>query len=72
MSKNEVKKRLDEIVEFADLKLSIKSREKSEKSGYVDIGAKHSNWLYSKKLFQNNDVEDSIRSLIKTTMSSAA
>jgi hypothetical protein len=48
--------------------IAIKSRDKSEKTGLVDIGPEHKNWLFSKQLFKEQNVDKSIRQLIKNKM----
>lgn len=42
----------------------IRTRNKSDSTGLVDIGAYHRNWLYSKNLFGDESIEDSIKKLI--------
>tara|TARA_B100000315_G_C14442213_1_gene525235 strand:+ start:435 stop:845 length:411 start_codon:yes stop_codon:yes gene_type:complete len=44
--------------------INILSRDKTEKTGLVDIGSNHKNWLFSKKLFERLDIVSSIKNLI--------
>ena len=50
------------------IKIDITSRDKTEKTGIVDIGEKHKNWLYTKKLFPSNSIESSIKEFIGNAM----
>lgn len=50
------------------IKINIASRDKTEKTGLVDIGKKHMNWLYTKKLFPSNSIESSIIEFIDNAM----
>jgi hypothetical protein len=44
--------------------INISERDKTEKTGLVDIGPKHKNWLFTKKLFEDKDIVSSIKDLI--------
>jgi len=48
--------------------LEINVQEKSENTGYVDIGPKHKKWLFTKSLFKEQDVKASIEELIVKKM----
>lgn len=56
------------IAEDGDIVLEIQSRDKTEKTGLVDIGPGHKNWLYSKNLFADRDIADKIRDIVQTKM----
>lgn len=60
--------RKDSIANNDDITLPIKTRDKSNTSGLVDIGTKHTDWYFSKQLFSATPIEESIRSLISRTM----
>ena len=47
----------------------IRVRDKSEKTGLVDIGANHRNWYFSKDLFRDEGIEKRIQGLIASRMS---
>lgn len=42
----------------------ITTRPKSNKSGLINLGDDHKNWLYSKKLFKNAPIESSVKKLL--------
>lgn len=46
------------------------TKEKTERTGFVDFGEHHRNWLYSKRLFERagESVTDSVIKLIRSTM----
>jgi len=48
--------------------IEINARDKSGKTGLVDIGPEHKNWLFSKGLFKEKNIDNSIRQLIKNKM----
>ena len=50
------------------LKITITSRDKSEKTGLVDISDKHKNWLYTKNLFSSKNIESSMAEFIENAM----
>ena len=56
------------LISDGTVSVKLRSREKNELSGFVDIGEKHTGWLYTKQLFANVRVENKIRSLIQRKM----
>jgi hypothetical protein len=48
---------------YKDGKLLFKlnPRDKTEKTGLVDLGNQHRDWLYSKNLFKNNELKDRLK-----------
>lgn len=50
------------------LTIGITSRDKSQHSGLVDIGPKHKNWYFSKKLFQSHSIDSAVEGLIRNAM----
>lgn len=42
----------------------IKSRSKSENTGLVDVGLRHKNWLFSKRLFTQQPIDKVIQNLL--------
>lgn len=58
----------DEIVSGNKINLKLSTREKSHKTGLVDIGEAHTNWLYSKGLFRRGDIIGRINELITKKM----
>ena len=51
------------------LVISTKNREAEYKNtGLVDIGAHHKNWLYTKTLFKDENIEEKIKQLIEKSM----
>ena len=50
------------------IKLNIASRDKTDRTGLVDIGGKHKRWLYTKKLFSSKDIETSIEEFLDNAM----
>lgn len=63
MSKNDA-------VDNNGLLFSIKTKDKSKKTGLVDIGEKHKNWLFSKDLFLSTSIEASMEKFIVSSMQS--
>ena len=57
----------DTLVSNTEVTVRISARNKTEKTGLVDIG-EHRNWLYSRKLFANEPIENRIRDLIARHM----
>jgi hypothetical protein len=57
------------LISGGEVTIKIRTREKSEFTGLVDIGDEHPHWLYTKRLFASQSVESQIRSLIKRNMS---
>ena len=43
---------------------TISTRPKTEKTGLVDIGPQHKNWLYTKSFFHSISIEKQIRNLL--------
>ncbi len=58
----------EEVMGDDQITLEISTRDKTEKTGLVNFGPKHKNWLYTKSLFVNQDLKASIEHLIKSTM----
>lgn len=56
------------LVSKGGVNIEIRAGNKSEKTGLLDIGTDHRNWLFSKDLFEQVDISNSIRSLINKTM----
>lgn len=50
-----------------NLETLIKTRTKTEKTGLVDIGTNHKNWLYSTRLFTSYSLENQLSDLLKNT-----
>ncbi len=46
---------------------AISCRQKTEKTGYVDIGWQHKNWLYTKQFFIQTPINEQINQLMKNT-----
>jgi hypothetical protein len=46
----------DKIMKDNQLQIKLETRSKTDKTGLIDFGDKHKNWLYSKELFQNEDI----------------
>ena len=57
-----------DLVAGKDVIVPVSSREKSEFTGLVDIGDAHHDWLYTKRLFSTESVEERIRKLVAGTM----
>ena len=58
----------NKIIEGEELKLALKARHKTERTGLVDFGERHKNWLYSKRLFAGVPVERSVGRFIQDSM----
>ena len=56
-----------ELADGTDYLQSINVKPKSDRTGLVDIGTKHKNWLYSKKLFTSSEVDSQISNLLSDT-----
>ena len=52
------------LVSHTEVTVAIKTRDKSKDTGLVDIGDKHRNWLYTKKLFMSEPIDKMIKELI--------
>lgn len=61
MQKNNIAT-MDQII------LPINTQDKSNTSGLVDIGPKHTEWYFTKQLFSDTPIDKSIHDLIKKTM----
>jgi hypothetical protein len=57
-----------DIKDYNGVKLIITSRNKTDKTGLIDIGEKHKRWLYTKKLFSSKDIETSIMEFLNNAM----
>ena len=62
-------KKRDNIFSQGNMSLNIQTRDYKQNTGLVDIGTDHKDWLFSKSLFINNKISDSIIDLIKKKMS---
>lgn len=58
----------DQLVSGNEIPIQFSSRDKSAKTGLVDIGPKHKNWLYTKQLFSQTPIEVAITNVIKKKM----
>ena len=56
------------LISNGEVAISISFRDKSEKTGLVDIGSTHKNWLFTKKLFRDSDIASSIKEFIVRAM----
>jgi hypothetical protein len=56
------------VISSGKINLTITSRDETDNSGRVDIGPRHTNWYFTKRLFSNSPVEDFIYALIQKTM----
>lgn len=54
----------DKLISDNNIVLDIKSKDKNKTTGLVDLGSNHKNWLYSKRLFENYDIENSVKQLL--------
>jgi len=59
------------IISLGKINLPIKSRDETINSGLVDIGPRHTNWYFSKRLFSKVPIEKSIYDLMQKTMLNA-
>ncbi|PHR73007.1 MAG: hypothetical protein COA66_04205 [Arcobacter sp.] len=66
MSKNEI---ISKNRKSTKLKIKSRPKPKAVRTGYVDIGNEHKNWLYSKELFKDQDVETEVKNFILRKMS---
>ncbi len=57
----------DELVKDGEVIASIGSREKSARTGKLDIGS-HRGWLYTKCMFATAGIVDQVRNLIRQKM----
>ena len=48
--------------------LKVETRDKTDKTGFVSISPKHKDWLYTKRLFENTKIENSIHNLVDKKM----
>lgn len=51
-----------------ELLIEPRSRDHTDRTGYVDIGDNHKDWLFSRSLFSDEKVEDRITGLIRSQM----
>ena len=56
------------LVQNGKLLISIKAHDKTRNTGLVDVGVNHKNWLYTKELFKETSIENSINKFIVSTM----
>ena len=60
--------RKSELVTNNEVTLDIRTHDKSAETGLIDLGPKHTGWLYSKRSFLYRGIEDSVRDLISSQM----
>ncbi len=53
-----------EILSNGRMLIDIRTRDKTDKTGIVDIGQKHEGWLFTKGLFLKKDLKASVEELI--------
>jgi len=56
------------LVSGESVSAKLISRDKNERSGLIDIGDACTNWLYTKRLFVDDNINRRVRSLIKRKM----
>lgn len=56
-----------EVIEGEKIKLPLNPRERTQWTGLIDFGPDHKNWLFSKKLFTDQPIENEIASFIKSS-----
>lgn len=56
------------LVSDQHVSINLRSRDHSQYSGLIDVGDEHPDWLYTKRLFVDNDVKNQIISLIRRNM----
>ncbi len=56
-----------DLLQGSDCESSIKTKTKTEKTGLVDFGTKHRNWLYSTRLFTSSSLERQLSDLLTNT-----
>jgi hypothetical protein len=56
------------LVSGQHVSINLRSRDHSQYSGLIDIGDEHPEWLYTKRLFVDNDVKNQIIGLIRRNM----
>ncbi len=57
----------DGLISNGQVSVSIATRDKTDRSGLLDIG-EHKGWLFSKKLFADTNIESATRGLISQQM----
>lgn len=65
--KRQWKIKKENIVAGKDIQLVLKTHDRSQRTGLLDIGEKQS-WLFSKDLFIDEPIENKIREIIAKTM----
>lgn len=56
------------IVSDGEVILEIRSRNRGEQTGLVDLGPDHRGWLYTRDLFEGGDVVSAIRDFLTKAM----
>ena len=56
------------LIHNGNVTLNVSSRDKTDRTGLVDIGPTHKNWLFTKQLFKGKDIESSIKDLLRRAM----
>ena len=52
------------VIEDNTVNLKIKTKDNTARTGFVDIGDQHKDWLYSKSLFKKQDISSEIEKFI--------
>src|SRR5690349_18583697 len=50
-----------ELITNNEVTVNITTRDKTDRTGLLNIGERRKNWLFSKKLFASESIEDSIK-----------
>ena len=58
----------DKLIQNNTVFLEIITKDKSDKSGLIDFGPTHKNWLYSKKLFPKTGIVQTVKQFIVNIM----
>lgn len=56
------------VLDSEGLIFSITAKKKSRKTGEVDIGAKHKDWFFSRKLYSVDKISSSMKKFIESSM----
>lgn len=59
---------MNEVVDNNELLFTLNTKEKSPKTGLIDIGPKHKNWLFSTSLFNKSTVTSTIEKFLLSSM----
>lgn len=58
----------DKLIQNNILAIELKIKDKSNKTGLIDFGPTHKNWLYSKKLFSKIGIVQTVNQFIMNNM----